>query len=46
VRVRSGSNAEEREVTVGSISAHEAVVTAGLQEAAVIERNVNRTTAR
>jgi HlyD family secretion protein len=46
VRVRSGSSAEEREVTVGSISAHEAVVTAGLQEGAVIERNVNRTMAR
>jgi multidrug resistance efflux pump len=46
VRVRSGSSTEEREVTVGLISAHEAVVTAGLQEGAVIERNVNRTTAR
>ena len=46
VRVRSGANAEERDVTIGGISAHEAIVTAGLQEGAVIERNVNRPPAR
>jgi HlyD family secretion protein len=46
VRVRSSSGVEEREVTIGSTSAHEAVVTAGLQDGAVIERNASRAAAR
>ena len=46
VRVREGSRGQDREVTIGSISAHEALVTAGLPEGAVIERNVNRAAAR
>ena len=45
VRVRDGQRAEEREVTVGGVSAHEALVT-GLTEGAVIERNVNRAAGR
>jgi multidrug efflux pump subunit AcrA (membrane-fusion protein) len=45
-RVRQGSGFEEREVTIGAMSAHEAVVTAGLQEAAVVERNVARAAGR
>lgn len=46
VRVREGSRTEERDVTIGSLSAHEALVTAGLQPGAIIERNVNRPAAR
>ena len=46
VLVRDGSSVREREVTVGDESAHEAVVTAGLQDGFVIERNVNRPSAR
>lgn len=46
VLVREGSGTREREVTIGDVSAHEAVVTAGLQEGAVVERNVNRPAAR
>jgi multidrug efflux pump subunit AcrA (membrane-fusion protein) len=42
VRVRDGSRTQDREVTIGSVSAHEAVITAGLEPGAVIERNVNR----
>ena len=40
VRVRQGSGFADREVTLGTISAHEAVVTAGLEDGAVIERNI------
>lgn len=40
-RVRRGSSAQEREVTVGARSAHEVVVTAGLDEGAVIERHIS-----
>lgn len=40
VRVQRGSSFEDQTVTVGSLSAHEAVVSAGLQEGAVIARNV------
>jgi multidrug efflux pump subunit AcrA (membrane-fusion protein) len=39
VRVQSGGNVDEREVTVGAKSATEAVVTAGLEAGAVVERN-------
>jgi HlyD family secretion protein len=46
VRVRDGSRAEDREVTIGTVSAHEAVITAGLEPGTVIERNVNRPAAR
>jgi hypothetical protein len=46
VRVRSGSGFESRDVTVGAVGAHEAVITGGLQEGAVIERNVSRGAAR
>jgi HlyD family secretion protein len=40
VRVKSGDDFEERSVTVGTMNAHEAVVTAGLDEGAVVARNV------
>lgn len=40
VRVQRGSSFEDQVVTVGSLSAHEAVVSAGLQEGAVIARNI------
>lgn len=46
VRVRDGSRSEEREVTIGTLSTHEAVVTAGLEPGVVIERNVNRPAAK
>lgn len=46
VRVRDGSSAEDHDVTIASISAHEALVTEGLQPGAVIERNVNRAAPR
>jgi multidrug resistance efflux pump len=39
-RVRQGSSFEDREVSIGAASAHEIVITAGLQEGAVLERNV------
>jgi multidrug efflux pump subunit AcrA (membrane-fusion protein) len=42
VRVRDGSRSQDREVTIGAISAHEASITAGLEPGAVIERNINR----
>jgi len=45
-RVRQGSSAEEREVTVAGVSAHEVAVTAGLSEGAVVERNILRAGAR
>ena len=41
VRVSKGSSFEERPVTIGSLNAHEAVVTSGLQEGVTIARNVN-----
>ena len=40
VRLQRGSSSDEREVTVTAMSAHEAVVSAGLDEGAVIARNV------
>jgi HlyD family secretion protein len=45
-RVRQGSSFEDRDITIGALSAHEAVVTAGLQEGAVLERNLARTSGR
>jgi multidrug efflux pump subunit AcrA (membrane-fusion protein) len=41
VRVRRGGDFQDQPVTVGSMNAHEAVVASGLEEGAVIERNVN-----
>ncbi|MEX1130310.1 MAG: HlyD family efflux transporter periplasmic adaptor subunit [Vicinamibacterales bacterium] len=40
VRVRQGSGFATREVTLGALSAHEAVVTAGLEDGAVVERHI------
>jgi HlyD family secretion protein len=40
VRIQRGSSFEDQAVTVGSLSAHEAVVSSGLQEGAVIARNI------
>ena len=42
VRVRKGSRFEDRDVVIGAVSAHEAVVTSGLDEGTVVERNVTR----
>ena len=41
VSVRSGSRFEERPVTVGELSAHEAVISSGLDEGMTIARNVS-----
>jgi len=46
VRVRQGNGFQDREVTLGEISAHEAVVTSGLEEGAVVERNILRQVSR
>ncbi|HET7216615.1 MAG TPA: HlyD family efflux transporter periplasmic adaptor subunit [Vicinamibacterales bacterium] len=46
VRMQRGSSFEDQAVTVGSLSAHEAVVSSGLQEGAVIARNVTNVAAR
>jgi HlyD family secretion protein len=46
VRVQRGGAFEDRPVTIGSMNAHEAVVTSGLDEGAVIERNVRARGAR
>jgi len=46
VRVRQGSGSQEREVTIGALSAHEALVSSGLDEGAVVERNVSTRAAR
>jgi HlyD family secretion protein len=40
VRVRQGSGFQDREVTVGPVSAHEAVVTSGLDDGAIVQRNI------
>lgn len=40
VRVQRGDRFEDRSVTVGTTNAHEAVITAGLEEGSVIARNV------
>lgn len=41
VRVRRGSTYEDQPVTVGAMSAHEAVITAGLEDGVVLERHVS-----
>jgi HlyD family secretion protein len=40
VRVQHGSGLEDRAVTIGALSAHEAQVTSGLEAGAVVARNV------
>jgi multidrug resistance efflux pump len=40
VRVKRGDDYEDRSVTIGPVNAHEAVITAGLDEGAVVARNV------
>ena len=42
VRLRRGSRIEDRDVVVGAVNAHEAVITSGLDEGATIERNIGR----
>lgn len=44
VRVQRGSGFEDRAVTIGPVSAHEAVVASGLDEGAVVARNAARGT--
>jgi multidrug efflux pump subunit AcrA (membrane-fusion protein) len=44
VRVSRGDGFEDRAVTVGTTNAHEAVITAGLEEGAVVARNVGSRT--
>ena len=46
VRVQRGSSFADQVVTVGSLSAHEAVVSSGLHEGAVIARNIAAGTSR
>lgn len=41
VRVRDGSRSQTREVSVGAFSAHEALITSGLDAGVVIERNLS-----
>jgi HlyD family secretion protein len=40
VRVKRGDDYEDRAVTVGTVNAHEAVITDGLDDGAVVARNV------
>lgn len=40
VRVQRGASFQDQAVTVGALSAHEAVITAGLEEGAVVSRNI------
>jgi HlyD family secretion protein len=42
VRVRQGSGFQDREVTIASLSAHEAALAGGLDEGAVVQRNIHR----
>jgi HlyD family secretion protein len=44
VRVQRGSGFEDREVSLGTVSAHEAVVASGIDAGVVVERNVARGT--
>jgi hypothetical protein len=41
VSVKAGNRFEDRPVTVGAISGHEAVITSGLEDGAVVARNVS-----
>ena len=40
VRVKKGNGFEDREVNVGATNGHEAVITSGLEEGAVVARNI------
>ena len=42
VSLRRGSGYEDRPVTLGALNAHEAVVSSGLEDGAVVARNVGR----
>jgi hypothetical protein len=46
VSVQRGSDFEERPVTLGAANAHEVVVASGLDEGAVVARNVSSRAAR
>jgi HlyD family secretion protein len=46
VRVRQGSGFQDREVTIASLSAHEAALAGGLDEGAVVQRSIHRATPR
>ena len=46
VRVQRGGGFEDRLVTIASLNAHEAMVTSGLDDGAVIARNVQSTSGR
>jgi multidrug efflux pump subunit AcrA (membrane-fusion protein) len=41
VRVQQGSGFQDRAIEVGPVNAHEAVVTSGIDQGAVIERNIS-----
>jgi biotin carboxyl carrier protein len=46
VAIQRGSGFEDREVTVGAVSAHEAVVLSGLEEGSVVARHAGRRASR
>jgi hypothetical protein len=46
VSLQRGSGFEDREVTVGAMSAHEAVVRSGLEEGSIVARHVARRASR
>jgi HlyD family secretion protein len=43
VRVQRGSRFSDQQVVVGSLNAHEAVITSGIEDGAVLQRNVGST---
>ena len=45
-RVRQGSGFQDRDVTIAAMSAHEAALAGGLDDGAVVQRNVHRDTTR
>ena len=45
-RVRQGSGFQDRDVTIAALSAHEAAIAGGLDEGAVVQRNVHRASPR
>jgi HlyD family secretion protein len=42
VRVQRGGSFEDRAVTIGALSAHEALITSGIEDGAVVARNAGR----
>ncbi|MGH9371881.1 MAG: hypothetical protein ACRD15_10160, partial [Vicinamibacterales bacterium] len=44
--VQRGSGFEDREVTIGAMNAHEAMIASGLEEGAIVSRNVSARGAR